>query len=211
MSVAGLRFGHDRSSAPLETKSGSYIYYGDAANYHDWEFRTLLRIKLFDSKKEVVSSPSASSEPARPDPDVEAGISPHPRPGCSDDAASAESSPKGDDAGKDRSTLVNKIVEGLRGDAFLIARDLGLETLTQDGGLERLVERIKSHVFPRAQEEAKELFRAGQKAGGVLSRQPQEPMLSYTQRRRRWWRVLTELDPSMSLSDGLRMELMLEL
>ena len=36
-------------------------------------------------------------------------------------------------------------------------------------------------------------------------------MLSYTQRRRRWWRVLTELDPSMALSDGLRMDLMLEL
>jgi hypothetical protein len=35
-------------------------------------------------------------------------------------------------------------------------------------------------------------------------------MLSYTQRRRRWWRVLTELDPSMALSDGLLMELMLE-
>ena len=30
-------------------------------------------------------------------------------------------------------------------------------------------------------------------------------------RRRRWWRVLTELDPSMALSDVLRMELMLEL
>jgi len=36
-------------------------------------------------------------------------------------------------------------------------------------------------------------------------------MLSYTQRRRRWWRVLTELDPSIALSEGLRMELMLEL
>ena len=57
MSVAGLRFGSDRSTAPLETKSGSYIYHGDAARYHDWEFRTLLRIKLFDSKKEVESSP----------------------------------------------------------------------------------------------------------------------------------------------------------
>lgn len=40
--------------------------------------------------------------------------------------------------------------EGLRGDALLIARDLGLDTLTQEGGLEHLVERIKSHVFPRA-------------------------------------------------------------
>ena len=214
MSVAGLRFGSDRSTVPLETKSGSYIYHGDAAHYHDWEFRTLLRIKLFDSKKDVESSPTGrSAEPVGPDSEADARISPHPRPGRPDDeaGASASRSPKGDDTGRDRSVLVNKVVEGLRGDAFLIARDLGLETLSQEEGLERLVERIKAHVFPRAQEEAKELFRAGQKAGGVLSRQPQEPMLSYTQRRRRWWRVLTELDPSMALSDGLRMELMLEL
>ena len=34
-------------------------------------------------------------------------------------------------------------------------------------------------------------------------------MLSYTQLRRRWWKTLIELDPSMQLSDSLRMELML--
>ena len=59
MSVAGLRFGSGRSStAPLENKSGSYIYHRDAAHYHDWEFRTLLRIKLFDSKKECRTIPN---------------------------------------------------------------------------------------------------------------------------------------------------------
>ena len=47
----------------------------------------------------------------------------------------------------DRSVLVNKIVEGLRGDAFLLARDLGLETLARPGGLERLIEVIRNHVF----------------------------------------------------------------
>ena len=108
MSEAGLRFGSDRSTAPLETKSGSYIYHGDAANYHDWEFRTLLRIKFLDSKKEVATSPaSASSEPARPDADDEAGISPHPRPVRGDGspaAAAADTFSKGDDAGRDRST-----------------------------------------------------------------------------------------------------------
>ena len=37
MSINGLRFSQERhSSAPLETKSGSYIYAGDAANFHDW-------------------------------------------------------------------------------------------------------------------------------------------------------------------------------
>ena len=85
MSAAGLRFGSDRSAAPSETKSGSYIYFGEAAHYHDWEFPALLRIKL----KEVVSSPASKSEPARPDPDDESGISPHPRPGRRDDGASA--------------------------------------------------------------------------------------------------------------------------
>ena len=58
----------------------------------------------------------------------------------------------------DRSILVNKIVEGLRGDAFLFARDVGLETLSQPGGLEQLIEAIRNHVFPRALEEGKNFF-----------------------------------------------------
>ena len=129
----------------------SYVYHRDAAHYHDWEFRTLLWINLFDSKKDVESSPTGrSSEPAGPDSQVEAGISPHPRPGHRDDGApaSAGPSPNGDDTGRDRSALVNKIVEGL-------ARDLGLETLTQEGGLEHWVERIKSRVFCRAEEDSR--------------------------------------------------------
>ena len=83
--------------------------------------------------------------------------------------------------------------------------------LSEPGGLVKLVGEIKSHVFPRAREEAKELFRAGQKQGGPLSRQPGEPMLSYAQRRRRWWHMLCELDDTMVFSDSLRTELMLEL
>ena len=60
---------------------------------------------------------------------------------------------------QDMATLVNKIVEGLRGDAFLVARDLGHEALMKPKGLETL---IRANVFPRATEEARELFRAGQ-------------------------------------------------
>ena len=108
-------------------------------------------------------------------------------------------------------TLVNKIVEGLRGDAFLVARDLGHEALMKPKGLETLISRIRANVFPRATEEARELFRAGQRQGGVLSRQSGESMLSYTSRRRRWWRLLIELDPSLQLSEEMRSELMLEL
>ena len=97
-------------------------------------------------------------------------------------------------------TLVNKIVDGLRGDAFLVARNLGHEALMKPKGLETLINRIRTNVFPRAIEEARELFRAGQRQGGVLSRQSGESMLSYTSRRPRWWRLLMELDPSFQLS-----------
>ena len=173
-----------------------------------------MRIKLFDLRKDIeFSLTGRSAEPVGPDSEADTGISSHPRLGRQDDevGAFASRSPKGDDTGRNRSVLVNKVVEGLRGDAFLIGRDFVLEILFQEEGLERLVEQIKTYIFPRAQEEAKEFFRAGQKAGGILSRQPQEPMLSYTQHRRRWWKVLTDLDLSTVLSDGLRMELMLEL
>lgn len=100
----------------------------------------------------------------------------------------------------DISTLVNKILEGLRGDAFL-ARDIGLDAVTNQEGLEELLRKMKSVVFRRATEEAKHLFRAGQRHGGPLSRQNGESMLSYTNRRKRWWRELRELDETMVLSD----------
>ena len=49
MSVPGLRFTRTagQSSTPLETRSGSYISNGDPAYFHDWEFRTLMRLKLY--------------------------------------------------------------------------------------------------------------------------------------------------------------------
>ena len=34
-----------------------------------------------------------------------------------------------------RSELVHRILEGLRGDAFMVARDLGLDKLTQEHGI----------------------------------------------------------------------------
>ena len=228
MSINGLRFSQERhSSAPLETKSGSYIYAGDAANFHDWQFRTLLRIRLYEQQLEETSKSAdlvgtTATEPAAEDsqeyatfPDL-SGATQATQPTSAASTPKSGASRKSSKSGKqktdvDRGPLVNKVIEGLRGDAFSIARDLGLEVLSEPGGLVKLVGEIKSHVFPRAREEAKELFRAGQKQGGPLSRQPGEPMLSYVQRRRRWWHMLCELDDTMVFSDSLRTELMLEL
>ena len=42
--------------------------------------------------------------------------------------------------------------------------------LSEPGGLVKFVGEIRSYVFPRAREEAKELYRTGQKQGGPLFR-----------------------------------------
>ena len=139
MSINGLRFSQERhSSAPLETKSGSYIYAADAANFHDWQFRTLLRIRLYEQQLEEMSKTAdpvgtTATEPAAEDaeeyvtfPDL-SGATHATQP------TSAASTPKSGASRKslksskqktdvDRGPLVNKVIEGLRGDAFSIAR-----------------------------------------------------------------------------------------
>ena len=61
-----------------ETKSGSYIYTGDASSFHEWEFRTRLRVK---GKKDDLYAEAMS-----------------------------------------------EVVDGLRGDAFVIAQEVGLDS-----------------------------------------------------------------------------------
>ena len=75
MSVARLRF--QRYSATRDL-SGPYIYGGDLASFHDWEFRTHMRLKLYedavraktrkgsangsDTKSESGDDPASASE-----------------------------------------------------------------------------------------------------------------------------------------------------
>ena len=83
-----------------------------------------------------------------------------------------------------RTEMVQKVLERLQ--AFELARDIGVDVLTQPSGLRKFVEKLRDVVFPSAIEEAGELFKTGQKPGS-LARQNQESMLSYVSRRRRWW------------------------
>ena len=237
--MAGLRYCPSSPTGPLETKSGAYVYSGDPSHFHEWQFRTLLRVELCkkkmeqkatDKAKEASSSPvtsPASSGRGRRQPTEAAGQ------GDAEEAA-AEVSPQApsgeheiggfasprshheDDDFVDVSPYVElfkKVMEGLRGDAFLMAKDLGLNALMDVGpptGLELLVERIKEHVFPLRSHEARELFRLGQQASGPLSRQSAETILSFIGRRKRWWIQLKELDPEMTISTQMRAELPLE-
>ena len=88
------------------------------------------------------------------------------------------------------SECVSKILEGLRGDAFSIAQDIGLNRLLRPNGIDHLIEQIRQQAFPLQSEEASELFRQGQLLSGPLAKQPGEPMLLYIARRKRWWSTL---------------------
>ena len=162
----------------LETKQGSYIYKSDAANYHEWEFRTQLRVM---GKK-----------------------------------------------GDQYADAASRVVEGLRGDAFITGQELGLTKLRDPGsvgtqatyeeeeiparpsGIDLLIEAMRNMVFPLTQHEARELFRQYTKTNGALARQSGESMTQYVSRRVRCWKLLKELDPDVELSDGHRADMLLE-
>ena len=128
MSIAGLKFQPGTSDrfagTPQETKSGSYIYWGDAASFHEWKFRTELRISLHDqaqSQQDSVSlsGPADATAPAEPDgeeskelpfpgqhvPSPKSAASP--KVAVTPKSASSQGKPK---TSTHRSILVNKIV-----------------------------------------------------------------------------------------------------
>ena len=110
----------------------------------------------------------------------------------------------------DKARVMSQIVEGLRGDAADIVRDIGAEDILKEDGLTVLTEALRKHVFPKKQAEAKLLYRHGHKQKGILSRQPSEPVANYLSRRRRWWNQLKALDPTIEISEEVRGELMLD-
>ena len=78
----------------------------------------------------------------------------------------------------DKPKMMNIVIEGLRGEAALVAMDLGKDVLIKADGMDDLINAMRANVFPKAQAEAKDLYRAGHKIKGPLSGQPNEPMVS---------------------------------
>ena len=83
----------------------------------------------------------------------------------------------GADAGK-FAEAISKVVDGLRGDAFIVAKEVGLDDLWYPGdaddsqsacGVDTLINAIKLSVFPMTTHEAKELFRQYCRPSGSLS------------------------------------------
>ena len=80
---------------------------------------------------------------------------------------------------------MSQIIEALGGEAAQVAMDIGMEELMKIGegtnniGYNKLLTEMRLLVFPFARAEVKTLYKAGHKTKGALSRQPNEPMVSY--------------------------------
>jgi hypothetical protein len=142
------------------TKAGFLIYGGSIKDFHEWEFRSLTRVR-------------ATKE-------------------------------------DERWQLGAKFLDSLHGGAYTLAEDLGSQALVQPDAIEKIAELVRGHIFPLTDQEAKELYRMGTAIGGALSRQPGESMVSYTNRRKRWYRKLKQLDKSVEISEGVLVDLLLD-
>ncbi|CAE7235712.1 unnamed protein product [Symbiodinium sp. CCMP2592] len=121
-------------------------------------------------RRTAASAPVPSED--RPDMDASAATAPAEEPAADGPPPSRPSpvSPKSDDSGsvksvavtldestsyaiKARTEMVHKVLEGLRDEAFELARDIGIESLTAPGGLRSFITPLRNIVFPRAAEE----------------------------------------------------------
>ncbi len=102
-----------------------------------------------------------------------------------------------------------RLVEGLRGDALKLAQQLKMDDLAKPTAPEQLLKLFAENLKPRKAQEARELFAAGSKDGGILARQHNEPMSSYVMRRRAWWSALQDLEEDMRVSETILSEQLL--
>ena len=156
----------DAAENYAETRTGAHIYSGDAASFHEWEFRPRLRIpgKTGDQCIEAMS----------------------------------------------------KVCDGLRGDAFPAAQEVGFDNLCEstDGrpcGIDTLIHQTRGMGFRLTEQESNELFRNCCRLGGPLSRRNGEIVKQYVSRRRRCWTLLVPMDPVIHLSEGRRSDMLLDL
>ena len=118
----------------------------DPAGFHDWEFRTRLRIRCMEESLKAkaedrarTSRPRTPPEPEVDEEEQEEEDFPFPFPMREEESPvhrpRTPVSPTHvvSQSTSDRSAVVHKVLEGLRGDAFLVARDLGLEKLIVPG------------------------------------------------------------------------------
>ena len=111
---------------------------------------------------------------------------------------------------------MSNMCDGLRGDAFVAAPEVGFDYLCEvvvgiPQDIDTLIQHMRGMVFLLTEHESKELFRQYCRLKGPSSRQNGESVKQYVSRRRRCWMLLVQLDPVVHLSEGHRSDMLLDL
>ena len=112
---------------------------------------------------------------------------------------------------KEWGPLAIRLIDGLRGPALQVARNLKIDKLEDPNeGVQYLLSSLQAALQPRSKQEACELYQVGAQQGGVLSRQQGEPIPSYVLRRKAWYSMMLDLDEDLRLPEGILAEQLLQ-
>ncbi|CAE7746374.1 unnamed protein product, partial [Symbiodinium necroappetens] len=103
-----------------------------------------------------------------------------------------------------------RLLEGLSGHALQLVQLMDMNKIDDANGADYLLNELETKLRPRRQQQARELYEAGARVGGYLSRQGQEPMVEYILRRRAWYQQLCDLSSELKLPDTILAEQLLD-
>ena len=106
--------------------------------------------------------------------------------------------------------LTSKIVDGLSDDALRVSMDLGETVLSKTTGIDGLIKALENMVGNFKEDEARELFHAGTKSEGQMTRQTGESMTSYITRRKRWYERLKSIDDTTNISENILVDYLMD-
>ncbi|CAE7802548.1 RE1 [Symbiodinium sp. CCMP2592] len=103
-----------------------------------------------------------------------------------------------------------RLLDGLSGHALQLVQLMEMDKIDSKDGADYLLKQFQEKLRPRRQQQARELYEAGARVGGYLSRHPQEPMVEYILRRRAWYQQLCDLSSDLKLPDLILAEQLLD-
>lgn len=157
------------------TKSGVPICDGTPMNFREWRFRTEAKMTNLRTQMAKAMMIEDDADRRRQVAFVEAKMSDY----------------------------MTDLIGGLRNEPLAIAMNMGIDSIAEQDGYERLVDLIDANVHPRRSEDANLLLEEANKTNGLLSRQRGESMWSYVDRRTRFYETLQRISPEMQISDEI--------
>ena len=215
--VTSLAFRRGGTVAP-ETRDGACIYFGDASQYHEWEFKT--KLKLTSCTKEQFPRAMAQVIGGLRGDALAVAMNigmdrltkvPTSLPDKFHSSKQSEAEEDSQADGADDSQTGSQGAAASMRPSTLPPTGFLTDPTDDEDGMTALFKEIKKMVFPQTTHESRDLYKEYTKPGhGVFTRQAGEAMHLFVARRKQAWRRIRELDDKVMLSAEMRADMLLE-